>query len=217
MPEEKAQSNNLNALQFEFEGNNYDEYVSPGSSPSLISIAEKNNRPSISDGQKGSIITGLNVAGKDVMGVHTGSQWKYATLSGSGNIEEMENRIKELEDALDISSQGLTHGNTHGTVRMYVASGTTVSGSTNTTTVALPEGNPITDDNFICIYGSVKNGNDDAWHGNSTGSSSYMTAGVGFVYLPGTGSYGSFTIYHEDNDYNSQEYRLAIFYNSVNF
>ena len=76
MPEEDKSSNISKSLEFDFDKNDYDEYISPEDKPSLISIAEKNSRPSTADGSKGSIMTGLNISGKDVMAIHTGSQWK---------------------------------------------------------------------------------------------------------------------------------------------
>ena len=214
MPEEDKSSNISKSLEFDFDNKNYDEYVSPEDKPSLISIAEKNSRPSVADGSKGSIMTGLKVGGKDVMAIHTGSQWKYAALEGSNSIDDMENRIREMEKVIDIAerSGGLSSQNKWGNVRMAVYSGTT-SGGTQTTTTVTGVSSNITEDNFICIYGAVKH-TDNAWHGNSYMSATYMPEGVGFLAQI---NLNRFVISHYDNGYNNQPYRVVIFYNKVDF
>ena len=158
-------------------------------------------------------MTGLNVSGKDVMAIHTGSQWKYATLEGSNSIDDMENRIREMEQIVDTAerSGGLSSKNKWGNVRMAVYSGTTASGTTNTTTVSISSN--ITDNNFICVYGAVKH-TDNSWHGNSHITDATMPEGVGFLGRPAS---NTVVISHRDNGYNSQPYRVIVFYNKVDF
>ena len=118
-----------------------------------------------------------------------------------------------MEQVVDTAerSGGLSSKNKWGNVRMAVYSGTTASGTQNTTTVSISSN--ITNDNFICVYGSVKH-TDNAWHGNSHLTGATMPEGVGFLGRPAG---NDVVISHRDNGYNSQPYRVIVFYNKVDF
>ena len=212
MPEE-TKVDIPSSLQFNFEGEHYDESTPVDVNPSLIKIADRHTTPSNKDGSKGSILTGLSVGSKDVIGVHTGSQWKYIPLSTTDELNEIEEQLTEMEEAMAVATSQMKAGIVSN-VRTSIVTGNLVSGTTNSTTVDLASNTPVTDNNFICAIGSAKN-DDGFWRQQSAETTS--GPGIAIIYDSAGGSYGQLRIYHHDNGFNENEYRICIFYNKVDF
>ena len=85
---------------FELDISNKMQELYSTSKPKNIHLSEDGTSPPDSQGTDGDICVGVKIKGKDVLGVHSGKGWNYCFLYTSGEILELNSKIRELENKI---------------------------------------------------------------------------------------------------------------------